>query len=401
MMELLFVTEARFVRNDEGEIYGEASFNRTLWQRYKTSFSKINVLARVNHIPEFVGEESKLSSTENVEFIEIPHYIGPLDYLKKSYKISSIIDNSVINFKGVIICRVPGNIGKLAISAINKHKKKYGLEIVGDPWDVFAPGTINHPLRILFRVKGYLELKRLVKNSIANLYVTENYLQKRYPSENGIFTTTASNVKVNKRFRSEIHKLYKHQNQFKIISIGSLEQMYKAPDVLLKTILILKDMGINVKLYWLGDGIFKQKMIDLAKTYNIEDRVNFVGNVSKDEVRSYLLKSDIFVLISRTEGLPRAVIEAMSLGLPCVGSKVGGIPELLDNEVLVDKNDPESTARVIEKLLSSPDFYNYQSEINFKKSENYMESVLEERRSKFYNYLIKQTNAHITSGKNK
>ncbi|MBP1712751.1 MAG: glycosyltransferase, partial [Deltaproteobacteria bacterium] len=58
--------------------------------------------------------------------------------------------------------------------------------------------------------------------------------------------------------------------------------------------------------------------------------------------------ADLFVLASRTEGLPRAMIEAMSIGLPCIGSDVGGIPELLDK---ADIFPPNNIKALTEKMI--------------------------------------------------
>ena len=172
-----------------------------------------------------------------------------------------------------------------------------------------------------------------------------------------------------------------------MLSIGSLEQMYKSPDILIKSIKKLNDNNINCKLIWLGDGIFRAQMESLCKELNISHKVIFMGNVSAEEVRKQLNASDIFVLASRTEGLPRAIIEAMSLGLPCVGTNVGGIPELLNKEVLVPKNDEIALSDKIRKLINDPAFYNEQAKINLNNADLYKESVLIEKRNQFYSFL--------------
>lgn len=387
-MELVFVTEARFIKNKLGDYYGDSSFNYELWNRYLESFSKITVMARVKIDDDFGTDSSKLSSGKNVSFIDLPYYIGPLSYLLNLRKLKKLIKQNICKYNAAFICRVPGNIGDLAIRYLIKENKKFGLEVVGDPWDVFASGSVQHPLRTYFRRKSYNSLKYNVRNAAAVLYVTNKNLQERYPTSSNTFQISASNVKITDDLIADHPKIHSFKKEYQLISIGSLDQMYKAPDILVKAIKKLRDEDLICNLLWLGNGRFKNDMELLAKELNIESQITFPGNVSKEQVQRYLEESDLFVLASRTEGLPRAVIEAMAIGLPCIGTDVGGIPELLSKEVLVQKNDVFALGTKIASLIRNPEFYNTQAKLNLNEACNYKEDVLRHRRKQFYEYLI-------------
>lgn len=388
-MKLVFITEARFIKNSQGKIYGEASFNYKLWQRYLTVFSEVIVMARIQQDSNYIGEEKLMSSTEKVSFIELPYFIGPWQYLKVKNKLKKKIKQSITINNAVFICRIPGNIGNMAIKYLAKKKIPFGVEVVGDPWEVFAPKSISHPLRFYFRWQGYYKLKNNLKRASAALYVTNNTLQKRYPVSPTLFQIAASNVKISDSLIVDKPKKHVIKKDYMIISVGSLEQMYKAPDILLKALKIINVQDeVTCKLVWLGDGKFKNQMQELAKELGVSNNVDFKGNVSVEKVREYLLKADIFVLVSRTEGLPRAIIEAMAVGLPCVGSCVGGIPELLEESVLVDKDDANGLMVKIKNLLLSSELYNQQAKRNLLESQKYKESILQNKRTKFYNHLI-------------
>jgi glycosyltransferase involved in cell wall biosynthesis len=102
-------------------------------------------------------------------------------------------------------------------------------------------------------------------------------------------------------------------------------------------------------------------------------------------------QADIFVMPSRTEGLPRTMIEAMARGLPCIGSAVGGIPELLRPEDMVPAGDASSLAGAIIKIAKNPKLRAKMSKINLKKSADYSDKVLHKQRTAFYEYLYEQT----------
>lgn len=93
---------------------------------------------------------------------------------------------------------------------------------------------------------------------------------------------------------------------------------------------------------FLGDGAEKPRLENLVKTNNIENHIFFEGFVN--DVTSYLMQSNGFILTSYDEGLPVAIIEALRLGLPIISTKVGGIPEMvLDkyNGFLIEPNEEE------------------------------------------------------------
>ncbi len=390
MKNLVFVTEARFTKDSKGDIYGDASFSNLLWERYLKVFNRLYIIARVKTDLGFKGNPIYLANSENIFFVEVPYYVGPLEYLKRRKVIKKVISSNVEKLKDCkFICRIPGQISNLVISVLLKNDKKYALEVVGDPDDVFAPGAIKHPLRRYFRNKMVKSMKKNIQNASAVLYVTKKTLQKKYPVEKGIFTTYASDVQLDNSEFLSTPKKWQYKRTLNITSIGSLEQMYKAPDVVLEAINILNQSNseIDINLLWIGDGRFKRNMIELGKRLGIGQNINFIGNVNKEQVFQHLSNSDVFVLASRTEGLPRAIIEAMSLGLPVIATNVGGIPELLENSVLVEKNNAILLARKIQELITKENFYNQQAKRNFKEAENYKEKYLSERRLEFYSFI--------------
>lgn len=110
------------------------------------------------------------------------------------------------------------------------------------------------------------------------------------------------------------------------------------------------------RLWFVGDGPLLERARCAAADLGLEDRTVFLGD--RDDVPTLLAKSHIFVLISRHEGLPISILEAMRAGLPIVASNVGGIPELVKNGkngILVDRDNHEALVNALQILLKDPD----------------------------------------------
>lgn len=93
-----------------------------------------------------------------------------------------------------------------------------------------------------------------------------------------------------------------------------------------------------------------------ANDLGIADRVHFVGNVSQQGLADYFAKSRVMVLPSLSEGLGRVVVEAMLLGMPVIGSRVGGIPDMItdgENGFLAEPDDVDSLLDALRKIYSA------------------------------------------------
>lgn len=125
----------------------------------------------------------------------------------------------------------------------------------------------------------------------------------------------------------------------------------KGVDVLLRA---CKLAGVPLRLEVFGIGDQRRRLEDLATELGVA--ASFHGHVTN--VRERLPELDVFVLASRAENLPMAILEAMAAALPVLATRVGGIPEVVEDEVtglLVEPDDAAALARAITRLAQSPE----------------------------------------------
>jgi glycosyltransferase involved in cell wall biosynthesis len=118
---------------------------------------------------------------------------------------------------------------------------------------------------------------------------------------------------------------------YKLLCVGSLSHR-KGQDIILEALSniepkVLNDIHIDI----VGDGPAKKFLTSYIRENNLSRNVNFIGGVDNLKVGEFLARSDIFILMSRNEGLPISIIEAMRSGLPIISTNISGIPELVEN----------------------------------------------------------------------
>jgi glycosyltransferase involved in cell wall biosynthesis len=317
----------------------------------------------------------------------VPDYVGPEQYLLGLASVAAATARAVQNGDAVIL-RVPGRIGTCVESHLRKMKRPYGVEVVGDPYDVFAPGGVRHPLRPLFRWWFPQTLRRQCAATCAAAYVTEYALQRRYPPGPQAFATNCSDVELPPAAFVNVPRNSMPNGAARLIFVGSLAQLYKAPDVLIDAVGDCVRDGLNIGLVVVGSGRYQSKVEERALALGLGSRVQFRGQLTTLEaVRMELDQAHLFVLPSRVEGLPRAMIEAMARALPCIGSTVGGIPELIPEEDLVPPGDALALARKIREVITDPARMTRMSARNLAKAQQYSDAALTSRRRAFYRYL--------------
>lgn len=387
-MNLFFFTETRFCKI-QGVIYAPEQMSMVLWDRYLAVFEHVFVCARVTESNKPIMKGMVPILSEKVSFCELPYYVGPFQFLKKSLKIKKAI-KKLIKPGNAFILRVPGNIGESASKYLISHNIPYATEVVGDPEEVFSNGANSSRLSPFFKILFSHRLKSVVRKAAASLYVTDYILQKKYPCADDAFSVGASNVILtDEDYLREQPKVRENLSSkvVRFMAIGTLAQMYKAPDIVLKALALVRNKGIRFHLTWFGDGVFRDSMIRLAETLNISDSVSFPGNVLRQTINEEFNNTDIFLHASRAEGLPRALIEAMAKGKPAIGTKIAGIPEILSPEAIIPVNDVESLSEKILLFINNTELMEKLAVENLKTSHRFHKEILTKKRNEFFNQV--------------
>ncbi|MFB2971789.1 glycosyltransferase [Aerosakkonema sp. BLCC-F183] len=392
MTNVVVTLEHRFDRTPDDKVWTQTTFPYSFWMRYLQVFDRVRVVARVRDVPK-VPSDWKQANGEGVEFAAIPYYIGPWQYLLKAWQVRRSARNAVQPNDAVIL-RVGSTIAGHIQSMLRQTGHPYAVEVVADPYDVFAPGSVKHPLRPFFRWSSPRRLRRHCREAAAAAYVTKYALQQRYPCAN--FSVGVSDVDLPERTLVSSSRLPQKQGTFNLVFVGTMAQLYKAPDVLIDAVGACVQEGLDLKLTLIGDGKHRSELEARAKSLGLGERVSFLGQLSSGEaVMTQLDRADLFVLPSHQEGLPRAMVEAMARALPCIGSTVGGIPELLPPEDMVPPGNVTALATKIREVITDCDRMAQMSARNLETAKEYRDEILQKQRIEFYRYVREITAAWL------
>lgn len=387
-MQVLVTASARFALTSDGNLWTpNTATGYNLWARYLDIYDEVHLLVRAKmHSAPPSGWN--MASGPGVKPIPLPYYIGPQEFVKNYTSIKKSISKAIADANAIQL-RIPCTIGGEVWKSL-PFKRPYGVEVVADPYDTFASGSVKHPLRPFCRWWFPRQLQKQCESACAAAYVTKQALQRRYPCPN--YSVGVSDVDLPDEALSVPRPQRPEARTCTLIFVGSLAQLYKAPDVLIDAVGTCVREGLDLKLILVGDGKHQAELKARVAALGLENQVSFRGQLPTSEaVRDQLDRADLFILPSYQEGLPKAMVEAMARGLPCIGSTVGGIPELLPSEDMVPPGNVAALASIIREVVTDPERMARMSARNLEKAKDYRNEVLREQRNAFYHYVRGRT----------
>jgi len=393
-MKVLVTTSAQMFQTPDGNVWTNSTYGYDFFLRYLEVFDNVRLVTRMKKIDYHASDNKILVSGERLEFYPLPFYHGPWQYAKRYFSIKKVLGQAIDTCDCAVL-RIPDQLSFQIFKSIESAKIPCAIEVGAHPWDFFSPGTNKTVLRPFLRVLWDVNQKKLCKHADGVLYVTKEYIQKRYPS--GI-TDAGSNRFEAFQTPDIINQIFfigpRSKEAFtkevlNLVHVSGINNAAKGHYELLKTMEELKELGFNHKLTFVGGGTHLEKFKKMSIELGLGQHVDFAGNISNPkDVAEILRMADLFILPTMTEGLPRAIMEAMAAGLPCIATDVGGIPELLSARCLVKSKSVSSLRDKIVELSTDSDALEYESKYNFEKITNtYSLEVIRRKRTIFLELL--------------
>ena len=361
---VLLFSEARLHRSHDGSVSAiDAANGPGAWQQHRERLRGARVAARVG------GPDPEATvPLGDVAVQALPYFHRPRQLLRRSPVLMSALW-SAVGHADFSVLRLPGAVSFAAGVVLRLRRRPYAVEVVGDPVSLLASGASGPVGRVLAPVAGGV-MRWVVRGAALGRYVTSSTLQSAYPVGPKASSHHYSNVALAATDLVRVPRAFTGPAR-RLIAVGTQDQMYKGHDDLLRALALL-DGAAGHTLTLVGDGRCHAELRRLADELGLTGRVRFLGRVNdRTQLFDELDRADLFVQPSRTEGLPRALIEAMARGLPAVGTTVGGMPELLPPHVLAPAGRPDRLATVLEALAASPADLTEASEANLETARDF------------------------------
>ncbi|OGD25303.1 hypothetical protein A2819_00265 [Candidatus Azambacteria bacterium RIFCSPHIGHO2_01_FULL_40_24] len=347
-MNLCFIGKHKYPK----DIFSNEQDMKT-WRSLAAYFDKLFIIAQS---PDFLFHRYKES---NISIYLMPRfgYIGFIKqavclgfYLNYHYGID-IFDSSEIIGGGVAATILKFFTGKPTVIEIQGEifrKIEHKENIPARGWSAFGGKSL-----LLQRI-GCYAMKKAARVRVISRAIF-NQVQDHGIPESKIRLVS---LRVDLNLFNPVSDTGKKVDKVGIIKIGYLGRLVegKGLEDLFETVAILKSQNLKFNCLIFGTGLLEAKLKKMADNLNIVDKIEWQGFVSYGKVPQALSEIDIFVYPSWHEGFGRSIMEALAMEKAVVATRVGGIPDLInngENGFLVESHSPEMLAKKIKELMEN------------------------------------------------
>ena len=382
-MSVLFCHDHRFIIDSDGAVFSRGPYSEAIVARYERAFGKMFIAARTMPAPHQLDRTAiNLVFEDPSRFVPLPDLSSVRSLLFRDGTAQRQLEELMEGVDAVIV-RLPSEIGLLAGAVARQRGKPLITEVVGCWRDSLrSHGRLG--ARTYAPIASW-RMRRAVAMSDWTLYVTERFLQNRYPSRGE--RASVSNVQLPPRndhlLPRRLDTIGSSGRPLVFGMVAAMAHNEKRVDVAIRALAEATATRADIRLRIVGAGD-TSALETLAEKLDVRDRVEFLGVLPHGErLFSFLDDVDVYVQTSFQEGLPRALIEAMSRALPALASDVGGTNELLAREWLHPPGDTRTLARQL-LHLHDPVLRARLAEENFARAADFEAHKLDARRLAFW-----------------
>jgi glycosyltransferase involved in cell wall biosynthesis len=382
-MKLLLVDNAYLLKDKIGNYYSNGIYNNEFFMRYLKVFDELIFVCKVIQVDEV--NPVNLINTNKIHILDLPPYKGVFGLLKNLAEIIKKL-RSIEKKIEVAILRMSQVESILSFYVLQLSKYRFLVEVVNDPLSLT---NFNFFIRFIL----HSQMKYIIKKSFGVSYVTEKYLQIKYPSlkkPSSYYSSVYLNF--NDIGKPKVYSKILLKEKFRLVHVSNnIQDNSKGHIEVLSILSCLKKNNINAEVTFVGEGRFLNQLKEIVIKKKLINNVKMIGYIkSKKDLIEVLTRSDVFVYPSHSEGLPRVVIEAMYCGLPCIVSNVGGMSELIQTKYIYNFNDIKSFSDQLINWYKNPFEMEEASRQNLITVTKYLDSNLSIKRTNFYNLLKKK-----------
>ena len=285
----------------------------------------------------------------------------------------------------LLIARIPSFAAYKAFHFAQRYGKKTLSAAIACAWD----SSWNHSLFGKL-ISPYLTLgmKNVAGKTDYMIYVTSSFLQKRYPCRCESIGVSDVNIQnALKELTEERKQRYSDWNrEIVLATTGAVDNPTKGHQYVIRAIPLLEKENIRVKYKLIGGGN-RTRLTAIAKKAGVSDKIVFTGRLTPEQVMEELDRTDIYIQPSLQEGLPRAVVEALSRGCLAIGARTGGIPELIDDPWTFEPKSEKEAAQTILRLIQEKN-PEQMAECNLEKAKMFEKDRLQVLRDQYFQKII-------------
>lgn len=381
---LLVVVVHKTIYNRDGAWTNE-SYNTEMWTECLSAWDSVTVAG-----PGIEGPTPKgwtRADGPNIGFAPLTFsagYWGSLAAIPR--RLMEL--RTLVAVHDAVVLHTPSDIGVLATLWARVYRRPYALDVRGDQsvnWRYLkARGTpFPYITALLFSL-----LFMWVRSGAGVAIYVSNELRNRFPIHSGTTMLVYSDVRLKDCWFVPPRDYSSILPPRRLAFVGRLEAQ-KGLDVLLTACwTMVSAQHVDFTLDIIGDGPLRKSLQQLTDELAIGEIVSFRGYIERGEALCSILKeSDLFVLPSITEGMPRSLLEAMASSLPVIATNVGGVPEVVDAEYLVPAGDSNALAAKLLEVLESPAKLTNMSRSSCKRASSFRLELLCAGKQQFYSKL--------------